>query len=74
LFTDIESFLTDTLKSTSLSKSITGEKDELLKKLKTLRSEFPQLNVEAREKAPDSVTPSGYITCYSFQMEDNVNT
>lgn len=58
ILSDIESFLTDTLKSTSLSKSITGEKDELLKKLKTLRSEFPQLNVEAREKAPDSVTPS----------------
>lgn len=58
ILSDIESFLTDTLKSTSLSKSVTGEKDELLKKLKTLRTEFPQLNVEAREKTPDSVKPS----------------
>lgn len=58
ILSDIETFISDSLKNVNLPKNATNEKEELLKKLKILRSEFPQLNVEIREKTPEILKPS----------------
>lgn len=60
-FSDVETFLTVSLKSVALPKSVVANKEDLLMKVHGLRHEFPQLDAEAKQKAADTICHTGHI-------------
>jgi len=66
LIADFESFLSVVLKTASLPKHVINEKEDLLKRIKSLKDDYPQLQSGGKAGKPAEPSSAGtvrYDTC-----------